>query len=80
MIKGNVIQRPFYIKCTIQIFDDMFKNLLQTSDYHFHLITGVCSMAILTTGATSGAEVAYPSGAPELNPGFIFIGVRVTLA
>ena len=33
-----------------------------------------------TTGATSGAGVAYPSGAPELTPDFIFIGVLVTLA
>ena len=25
---------------------------------------------VYTTGATSGAGTAYPSGAPEFNPGF----------
>jgi hypothetical protein len=30
------------------------------------------------TGATSGAEIAYPSGAPEFTPGFS--GVHVTLS
>jgi hypothetical protein len=29
-----------------------------------------------TTGATSGAETAYPSGAPEFTP--VVTGVRVT--
>ena len=38
----------------------------------YHL---VCSYTN-TTGNTSGAGTAYPSGAPEFNPGFS--GVRVT--
>jgi hypothetical protein len=36
----------------------------------------VCNK-INTTGATSGAGTAYPSGAPEFTP--CFRGVRVTL-
>jgi hypothetical protein len=51
------------------------------SDYHFPVFSPfmpylrVCNK-INTTGATSGAGTAYPSGAQEFTP--VFSGIRVT--
>jgi len=37
--------------------------------------TGICN----TTGATSGAGTAYPSRAPDFNPGFSGAGIAQSL-
>jgi len=42
----------------------MYKNI-----YKLWLITGFITR-VNTTGVTSGAGTAYPSGAPEFTPGF----------
>ena len=55
------------------------------STQHFHMILALCLILcalfttyyrvcnqIITMGATSGAGTAYPSGAPEFTPGFLW--------
>ena len=44
--------------------------------YRIKTIYRICYHISNTTGATCGAESAYPSGAPEITPSF-FGGVRV---
>jgi hypothetical protein len=40
--------------------------------YHLRdIYSMLLSCQINTTGATSGAEIAYPSGTPEFNPRFL---------
>ena len=76
------------LKSSLQTFYGRIMTLLNVMEYLYHKWSLICStlrkhfpvlpfcMTYHTTGATSGAGTAYPSGTPQFIP--IFSGVRVT--
>ena len=65
-----------YICCGLFVLNGFRWNVVVPSVDIGRILDNQRVCLLLTTGATSGAGTAYPSGALEFNPGFS--GVRVT--